>query len=126
MDRQQRLVGRDDVLAGADRLEDQRPREAGAADQLDHDVDLGPRDQRAGVVAHLGGGAGDPAGARQVDIDDMADADLAAGATPDLLLVALQDGERAAADDPGAEQADLERLHANEGWLPDFAACRAR
>jgi len=33
-----------------------------------------------------------------LDVDDVGDADLAAGAAPDLLLVALQDRERAAAD----------------------------
>ncbi len=98
----------------------------GAADQLDHDVDVGPVDQRARVGADLGGAAGDPARAFEVDVDDMGDADLAAGAAPDLLLVALQDRERAAADDAGAEQPDLERFHANEGWPTARAACRAR
>ena len=63
------------------------------------------------IGADLGGIAGDAARAVEVDVDDVADADLAAGAAPDLLLVALQDREGAAADDPGAEQADLERLH---------------
>ena len=48
----------------------------------------------------------------EVEVGDLRDADLAPGAAPDLFLVALQDGERAAADDAGAEQADLDRLHA--------------
>ena len=116
VDREQRLVGGDDVLARGDRLEHQRPGDAGAADQLDDDVDLRAGDHRAGIGEHLGRVADQGAGARGVEVGDVADADLAPGAAPDLLLVALEDGEGAAADDAGAEQPDLDRLH---------AACRA-
>ena len=79
--------------------------------------------------ASLPTSAASPASARaraEVDVDDVADADLAAGAAPDLLLVALQDGEGAAADDAGAEQADLERLHRANAGVGAHRACRVR
>jgi hypothetical protein len=114
------------VLAGADRLEDQRAGDAGAADQLDHDVDLGPRDQRAGIVAHLGGVAGDRRARARSTSTTWAMRISRPARRRISSWLRCRTGERAAADDPGAEQADLERLHAKEGWLPDFAACRAR
>ena len=109
--REQRLVGGDDVLAGGDRLEHQAPGDAGAADQLDDDVDLRMGDDGACVGDDLGRAASQLSRPRQVEIGDVRDADLAAGTAADLFLVALQHGEGAAADDAGAEQAGLERLH---------------
>ena len=50
--RQQRLVGGDHMLAGANRLQHQGAGDAVAADQLDHDVDLGVGDHRPRVAHH--------------------------------------------------------------------------
>ena len=50
--------------------------------------------------------------ARRVEVGDHRDLDAAAGAALDLLLVAPQHLEGAAADGADAEQADLDRFHA--------------
>ncbi len=46
---QHRLVGADHVLAGCERLEQQRARGLMTAEQLDYDVDIGARDQRGRI-----------------------------------------------------------------------------
>ena len=106
------------TFAVLQRNQEEIRRRAGREIRIAHVVDVD--------LARARGVACDTARPREVDVDDKRDPDLAAGAAPDLFLVALQDREGAAADDSGAEQADLERLHAKDGWLPDLAAWRAR
>ena len=108
---QQRLVGGDHVLAGRDGFQHQLPGDAVAADQLDHDVDVGVGDDGARVVHHLHALAHDGLGALGVEVGHHGDLDAAAGAALDLFLVALQDLEGAAADGADAEQADLDGFH---------------
>jgi hypothetical protein len=108
--REQRLVCRHDVLARRDRLHHQRAGDAVAADQLDDDVDVRVRDDLARIVDDLSRVAHDALGARRVEVRDHRDADATPGAALDLLLVALQHVERAAADSADAEQADLDGL----------------
>jgi len=108
---EQRLVGGDNVLARGDRLEHERLRDAGAADELDDHIDVAAPDHHARIGQHLGRVARHGPGARRVEIGHVRDADLAPGAPSDLFLVALQHGERATADHPRAEQPHEDRLH---------------
>ena len=109
--RQQRLVGGDDVLAGFDRLHDELPGNAVAADQLDHDVDVGVGDDGARVVHDFHAVADDLLGACGVQVGHHGDLDAAAGAALDLFLVALEDVEDAGADGADAQQAYLDGFH---------------
>ena len=59
---QQRLVGRDHVLAGRNRFEHQLAGQVVAADQFDDDLDLGVADDVARIGHHTGGIAHDGAG----------------------------------------------------------------
>ncbi len=111
MHRQQGLVGRDHVLAGLDRFQDQLPGHAVAADQLDHDVDLGVGDHRARVAHDLDAVAHDRAGSCRIEIRHHGDLDAAAGTAADLFLIALEDVEHAAAHGACTEQADLDGFH---------------
>ncbi len=56
-------------------------------------------------------GADDGLRARRVEVGHHGDLDAAAGAALDLVLVALQDVEDAAADGADAQQADLDGFH---------------
>ena len=74
---------------------------------------VGVGDHRARVVDDLAPLADDRLRARATSRSaTMRDLDAAAGAAPDLFLVALQHVEGAAADGADAEQADLDRFHA--------------
>jgi len=99
------------MLAGRDGLEHELPGDAVAADQLDHDVDVGIGDDLARVADHLDAVAGHFAGARGVEVGHHGDLDAAAGAALDFLLVALEHLEGAAADRACAEQAYLDGFH---------------
>jgi hypothetical protein len=113
---QQRLVGGDHMLAGGDGLEHQRARDAVAADQLDHDVDRRLGDHRARIGHHPHALARRRARARSTSRSATIAISIAApGAAPDLLAVALQHAEGAAADGADAEQADLDGLHGRIG-----------
>ena len=97
------LVRRDDVLAGRKRAQDDLARRRGAADELDHDVDLG-------VGHHLvpvgGEDAAEPAGlgllgaARAYAHDLQVDPEMAR----EVLAVLLQDVDTPAADGAGADE----------------------
>ena len=94
----QRLVGGDDVLARANPLLDQLPRHGGAADQLHQHLHVGIAGHLEDVAAHRGvpqcaGGVVAP-GAHPHQFD------RGLGARVDLLPVALQHVERAAAHRP--------------------------
>ena len=115
---QQRLVGGDDVLAGGDRRQHQFARDARAADQLDHRVEVASRDQGTGVVDDLGTALGDRIRALAIKVGDVRDPDLASGPALDLVLVPAEHREGAAADDSGAEQADPKRLHLSRRRAP--------
>ncbi len=112
--RQQRLVGRDHVLAVGDGAQHQFARQVIAADQLHHDVDLGRIHHRNRVVHHRHARAGflhDGAGALDVAHRNQGDLDAAPGAAPDFFLVPLQNLERTATDGTEPEQADLDGFH---------------
>ena len=108
---EQRLVGGDHVLAVLDRLQDQILRDLGAADQLDHDVDVGIAHDRERIGGHLGGAADDALGALQILVRDDLKRDGAAGAAGDFFLIAAQDRKRAAAYGADAQQADVDGSH---------------
>ena len=95
---EQRLVGGDDMLARADRLQHQLARDAAAADQFHHDGDVRVGDDLAGVADDLRTVAHQGAGAFGVEVGDHRDLDAAAGAAADFLLVARQHLESAAAN----------------------------
>ena len=124
MHREQRLVGGDDVLAGTDRIEHQRSRDAGAADQFDDDVDARVGDDRARIVDDTRAVADDPPCARDVEIGHQRDLDAAAGPTLNLVLVARQHVESAATDGTDAEQADLDRFGFDVTSLRDMSLRR--
>jgi hypothetical protein len=123
--RQQRLVGRDHMLAGGNGFHHQGLGDAVAADQLDDDVDVGVGNDGAAVGHHLHVGADDAAGALGVQVGHHGDLDAAAGAAADLCLVAGQHLEGAAADGADAEQADLDGLHGRV-FLQVQSECRRR
>ena len=106
------LVGRDHVLAATNRLEDEPAGRIGAADELDDDVDVGIAHDLARI-----GGESDALGgadARPVERPDRGprDHDVAAGPARDLLAVASQHVDGAAADRSEAEHSDANRGHA--------------
>ena len=104
---QQGLVGGDDVLAGGDRLHHQRARNAGAADELDDDVDLGVGDHLARIGDDAHAVADERPGRHHIASRDHRDFDAAPGPAANFFLVAAQHLERAAADGAGTEQAGL-------------------
>ena len=108
---QQRLVGRHHVLAVLDRGQDQVLGDGVAADQLDHDVDVGIAHHREGVVGQPCCIPDDGARPREILVCDDGDLDAAAGTPGDLALVAIEDAERAAADRADAQQADVDGSH---------------
>ncbi len=111
--REQRLVGGDHVLAVGDRRQDELAGARLAADQLDDDVDVRMRDQLRGIGHQL-----DALEAHRARLGEVArarghrDHDLAAGAARDLLAVAAQHLDGAAAHGAQAQQADADRFHA--------------
>src|SRR5690606_23812295 len=94
----------DDVLAALDRRQHQLARDAGSADQLDDDVDLGIVEDAARVVDDVDALAHPLAGAGDIEVGDLNDLDRAAGTAPDLVLGAAQHVEGAAAHRADAEQ----------------------
>src|SRR5690606_26189414 len=108
---QQRLVGGDHVLAVGNRVHHQFARDAVAADQLDDDIHFGVGDHREGVIGNAHALTRDTASMFEVLVGDDADAGGAAGATGDLLLVALEHVEGATADGADAEKAYIDWFH---------------
>ena len=108
----QRLVGRDHVLAGGDRPEDERPGRLEPADQLDDD-----RGPRVGEDAlHVGGerpvAEREPRARRgDVAVGDGGDGQAAAGLGLQAGPVLPVDLEHAAADGPDAEEPDADVAH---------------
>ena len=109
MQRDQRLVGGDHVLAVVEGAHHQFARWISAADQLDHDLDSGIVYDREWI--------GREANAVGVDRPLLAEIprrrrhhfDIASGAACDLIAVARQHVERAAADRTQTEHADFDR-----------------
>ncbi len=103
------LVGRDDGLARRKGRGDQRPGRLAAADQLDHDVDLGRRDEMGRSVGQeiLGNPGGSGPG-RVADRDPGEDDPGAVKWGEALRLVAERPGDRAA-DGSGTQQPDAQR-----------------
>ena len=108
---QQRLVGGHHMLAVIDGRKHQFAGYAAAADQLDHDIDVGIGDDRDGVVGDDRPALGDLPRQLEVLVGDLADAYGPAGAAGNLALVAQQNVEGAAADSADAEQAYVDWFH---------------
>jgi hypothetical protein len=88
--REQRFVGGDDVLAAHDGGQDRFLGDGRSADYLDHDVDLGVGHNCAHVAHDRDVGSGDAARALDVARRNHRDLDLASGAARDLLAVAFE------------------------------------
>ncbi len=108
---QQRLVGRHHVLTVLDRSERQILGDGVAADQLDHDIDVGIAHHREGVVGHPSCIPDKRAGASEILVRHHGDLDGAARPAGDFALIAIEDAERAAAYRTDAQQADVDGSH---------------
>jgi hypothetical protein len=113
--REQRLVRGDDMLAVRDRSQDQLLGDAGAADQLDDDVDVGMVDHLAAASRHDGPLTDDTPCLFHVLVGNHLHGDRAAGAPADLLLVAREHGKGTAADGPDPQQPHIYGFHDPEG-----------
>ena len=102
---QQRLVGGDHMLAGLNGFEHQRLGNAVAANQFDHDINVGAGDDLARVINHLHALAHQRLGARHVQVGHHGDLNATAGAPANLFLVALEHVEGAAAHGANAQKA---------------------
>ncbi len=110
---EQRLVRGDHVLAVVDRLQHERAGVGLPADQLHHDVDAGALDDVRRVGDELDALEGDLALLGEVARARRRHHDVAPRPARDLLAVAAQDLDRAAADRAEAEQADVDGLQEN-------------
>jgi len=108
---EQRLVGRDHVLAGGDGFEHQRLGNAVAADQLNDDINVRVGDDGAGVAHHLHVRTHHAAGTDDIQVGHHGDGNAPAGAALDLFLVAREHIEYAAANGADAEEAYLDGFH---------------
>ena len=96
---EQRLVGGDHRLAGGERrLAERQRRPVGAADQLDHELDLGVGGERLRVVVPAQPVERDAALALPVARRDRDHPQLAAGALGDQRAVLLEQPQHRAAD----------------------------
>ena len=109
--RDQRLVGRHDMLTCLDRLCNHLLGEGGAAHHLDDDVDVGVIDHRIRVRDDLATGGRNPV-ALLVDVadHDLGHLQLDAKALLDERVLALEDLDDATTDGATANQADLDHL----------------
>src|SRR2546430_10847030 len=114
---EQRLVGGDDMLAVADRLEHQLSRDAVAADQLDDDVDLRVAYQLERIADDFGLFPGNLLGPVKGFVGDLRDLDRATGAALDLVGVAAEHVPRAAPDRADAQQPYINWLHFVSGGI---------
>jgi hypothetical protein len=114
--REERLVRGDDVLAVAERPQHQILRHGVATDELDDDVDLRARDDTERIRNHARRPAGQPPGLLDVLVGDHRDADLASGAAADLLAIPREDVPGAAAHRADSEQPYVDWLHFLELW----------
>ncbi len=109
--RHQRLVGGDDMLAVGNGLQHQFARQLVATDQLDNDVDVGMVHHGERVVDDLHALAGDRACALGIARGDHRHFDATAGAAADIFLVALEYVKGAGTNGADAQQANLNRFH---------------
>ena len=105
----QRLVGRDHMLATAHGTLNQRPRRIDAADQLHQHVHLGIVSDRHDVLADLD--AGQLAGRIVASRADMHHFHGCLGTRGNFLRLLAQNVESAAANGTQAAQADANRFH---------------
>ena len=118
--REQRLVRGDDVLAGLDRAQDQPSRGVVAADQLHHHRDLGIGDQRLGIAVEAHAAEIDLVRARRVEIRDAHEPQRKAEALLDHRRVLAQHLDYARADraEPDQSDADAPLRHVRPAHAP--------
>ncbi len=109
--REQRFVGGDDVLAAHDRRQDRFFRDRRSADNLDHDVDVGVGDDGAHVVDDRDARTDDRARTLDVARGNHRDLDLSPRTAGDLLAVAFENVKGSAPNRSDAEQTDLDGFH---------------
>jgi hypothetical protein len=91
--------------------------DAGAADRLDDDLDRRIGDRLDRVAGDGDARPDDPARALAVARADPGDLDAAAGASRDLLAIAIENAVRSAADRPEPEQSQLDGRLCAQAWL---------
>src|SRR5262249_18935316 len=117
---EQRLVGGDHVLFAVDGLEHEAPRRAGAAHELDDDVDGRIVEHDAPVGHQHATPELDAAIACGVDVGDADQVDADADFVADRSTLAVQQVDPAGADGPEADEADA------DGLLPHDPSFRVR
>ena len=117
MECEQRFVCGDDVLAVRNGREDRVLGDAGAADRLDDDIDGWIGDRFEGVGDDGDAGRDDPTSAFGIAGADPGNLDSAAGASRDLLAIAVENPVRSAADRTEPEQAQLDGGLIAQAWL---------
>ncbi len=110
VDRQQRLVGGDDVLALGHRLEQEPLGRIVAPDQLDDDVDRGLVDDLAGVRGEDPGGQRDAAVGCEVEVRDLHQGERDAEALADHAGIGREDLGHASPDGAEPDQADCDAV----------------
>ena len=122
---EQRLVCGHHRLAGVERGAAQSQRRAvGAADQLDHNIDLGVRRQGDRVVVPAESAEVDAAAARAMARGDRRDLEGAAGTLGDQAAILRQQPQHGAAH--GAEPGDAQAQRLGHGFRPRRAPAPAR
>ena len=71
--REQRFVGRHHMFTGGDGAHHQGTRNVIAANELDHDIDIGGIDNRAGIGRHFSTTICNPSGAIEIEIRNSND-----------------------------------------------------
>ncbi len=86
------------MLAIGDGFQDQFFGDTIAADQFDHDIDIGMVDDQVGIVDDFTFAIGQGLGTRNIEVGDHGDFNPAASAAGNFFLIALEDVECAGAD----------------------------
>ena len=99
------------MFAVGDGLHDQVFGNAVAADQLNHDIDVGVRDDQITVTNDFALTVGELACALDVEVGHHDDLNRPASAGADFGLITLQDGEGASTNGADAKKANFDRFH---------------
>ena len=108
---QQGLVGGHHMFARGNRLHYQRPGNAVAADEFNHDVDVRVGNDRPRVVDHRHALTDQALGPGHIEVGHHGDLNPAPGTTLDFFLIAAQHVKRARPYNTHAQQAHLNGFH---------------